>query len=163
MTPWPSDPPFGGEPPYEGLADQYIDYLTTSTIPFIENRFSLKPCMRIIAGYSLAGLFALYCPYRTDMFSRVVCASGSLWYDNAVNFFTEKEPIRKPDKEYISLGNLESKTHNSIISKVGENTRTIVETLRSKGHCVYFELNSGGHFRDIFERTAKGIIWALKD
>lgn len=33
-----------------------------------------------IAGYSLAGLFALYALYKTDVFTRVASMSGSLWF-----------------------------------------------------------------------------------
>ena len=39
-----------------------------------------------IAGDSMAGLFAVYALYRTQVFSRVASASGSLWYPGLLEY-----------------------------------------------------------------------------
>ncbi|MDY2610537.1 MAG: alpha/beta hydrolase-fold protein [Oscillospiraceae bacterium] len=54
--------------------------LTEKLIPAAEKEINEVPRWRGIAGYSLAGLFALYAIYQTDLFSRVGSMSGSLGF-----------------------------------------------------------------------------------
>lgn len=63
--------------PFTGGADNYLRLLTEEIIPAAEKEINGVPCWRGIAGYSLAGLFALYGIYQTDLFSRVGSMSGS--------------------------------------------------------------------------------------
>ena len=63
-----------------GGADEYISQLTGKIMPEILSKLPGTPEFTAIAGYSLAGLFALYAAYRTDVFSRVASVSGSLWF-----------------------------------------------------------------------------------
>ena len=48
--------------------------------PWATERIHGKASFIGIAGYSLAGLFALYALYKTDAFTRVASMSGSLWF-----------------------------------------------------------------------------------
>ena len=76
MVPWDSPPAFKNAEPCTGGADDYLRLLTKEIIPTAEKELAGVPSWRGIAGYSLAGLFALYAIYRTDVFSRVGCMSG---------------------------------------------------------------------------------------
>lgn len=78
MVPWDSPPAFKNAEPCVGGADEYLRLLTEEIIPKAEEEITGAPPWRGIVGYSLAGLFALYTIYRTDLFSRVGSMSGSL-------------------------------------------------------------------------------------
>ena len=90
MVPWDSPPAFKNADPCTGGADDYLRLLTEEIIPAAEKEIDEVPCWRGIAGYSLAGLFALYAIYQTDLFSRVGSMSGSLWLsrNKGVHFFS---------------------------------------------------------------------------
>ena len=76
MVPWDSPPAFKNADPCTGGADDYLRILTEEIIPTAEKKITGVPCWRGIAGYSLAGLFALYSIYQTDLFSRVIRVIG---------------------------------------------------------------------------------------
>lgn len=80
MVPWDSPPAFQRAQPCTGGADDYLRLLTSTILPAAERLLAGTPRWRGIAGYSLAGLFAVYAIYQTDMFSRVGSMSGSLWF-----------------------------------------------------------------------------------
>ena len=84
MSPWPADPVFGREP-FGGGADAYLSDLTGAILPGIRAEIG-DPSETIVAGYSMAGLFALYSIFRTDEFSAAASASGSLWYPGMAEF-----------------------------------------------------------------------------
>ena len=75
MAPWDSPAAFKKGEPFTGGADDYLRLLVEEIIPRAEKELPGPPAWRGIAGYSLAGLFALYAIYRTDVFSRVGCMS----------------------------------------------------------------------------------------
>ena len=114
-----------------------------------------------IAGYSLAGLFALYAIYQTDVFSRVATMSGSLWFPGFKEYIFSREPKRRPDCIYFSLGGREAKTRNPVLKTVQENTEEIQAFYQSKGINTVFHLNPGNHFVQGAERTVAGIRWLL--
>ncbi|MFR4665538.1 MAG: alpha/beta hydrolase-fold protein [Subdoligranulum sp.] len=80
MVPWDIPPIFKNGASYTSGADEYLRLLINQIIPKAESLLQGTPAWRGIAGYSLAGLFALYSIYQTDAFSRVASVSGSLWF-----------------------------------------------------------------------------------
>ena len=161
MVPWDSPPVFRNAESCTGGADDYLRHLTTEIIPTAEKELAGVPSWRGIAGYSLAGLFALYAIYRTDMFSRVGCMSGSLWFPGFKEYIFSHEPKRRPDCIYFSLGDKEAKTRNPVLKTVQENTEEIRAFYQSKGIDTEFQLNAGNHFAHGIEWTAAGIQWLL--
>ena len=127
LTPWPIPPIMKGAAPCAGQADAYIDLLTGRMLPQILAGLPATPAYLALAGYSLAGLFALYAMYRTDRFARVASASGSLWYPDFAEFVKNHAPARRPDALYLSLGDREGKTRNPLMRPVEENTRMLAE------------------------------------
>lgn len=158
MSPWPYD---DGRNAFAGGADAFLEELTGDIVPRAEGMMSMHPSRRFIAGYSLAGLFAIYSLYRTDMFSGAVSASGSLWYPGFAEFAEKNDPVRMPDRIYLSLGDRESKTRNPVMATVGQRTEELCGLYASKGIGTVFESNPGNHFRDPELRTAKGMAWIL--
>ena len=116
---------------------------------------------RGIAGYSLAGLFALWSTWQTDAFLRVASASGSLWYEGWLGFAQGQEPAAWPERAYLSLGSKEHKTPNRLMRNVRTATEQTRDLLCSHGVECTFELNPGNHFQDPDLRMARGIRWIL--
>ena len=161
MAPWDSPAAFKNGEPFTGGADDYLRLLVEEIIPRAEKDLASPPAWRGIAGYSLAGLFALYAIYRTDVFSRVGCMSGSLWFPGFKEYIFSHEPKRQPDCIYFSLGDKEAKTRNPVLKTVQENTEEIRAFYQSKGIDTVFQLNPGNHFVQGIERTVAGIQWLL--
>ena len=161
MVPWDSPSAFKNAKPCTGGADDYLRLPTEEIIPTAERKIAGVPRWRGIAGYSLAGLFALYAIYQTDVFSRVGCMSGSLWFPGFKEYIFSHEPKRRPDCIYFSLGDKEAKTRNPVLKTVQENTEEIRAFYQSKGIDTEFQLNAGNHFAHGIEWTAAGIQWLL--
>ena len=155
MAPWDRPAAFKNGEPFIGGADDYLRLLVEEIMPRAEKELSGPPAWRGIAGYSLAGLFALYAIYRTDVFSRVGCMSGSLWFPGFKEYVFSHEPKRR-------LGDKEAKTRNSVLKTVQENTEEIQAFYQSKGIDTVFQLNPGNHFVQGIERTIAGIQWLLR-
>ena len=161
MVPWDSPPAFKNAEPCTGGADDYLQLITEEIIPTAEKEINGVPRWRGIAGYSLAGLFALYAIYQTDLFSRVGSMSGSLWFPGMKEYIFSHEPKRWPDCMYFSLGDKESKTRNQVLRNVRQNTEEIHAFYRGKGIDTAFQLNPGNHYNQAVERTVDGLCWLL--
>lgn len=161
MAPWDSPAAFRKGEPFTGGADDYLRLLAEEILPKAEAGLPTPPAWRGIAGYSLAGLFALYAIYQTDLFSRVGCISGSLWFPDFKEYAFSHEPKRRPDCIYFSLGDKEARTRNPVLKPVRENTEEIRAFYQDHGIDTVFQLNPGNHFVQAVERTAAGIQWLL--
>ncbi len=161
MAPWAIPPISKGDDPCTGGADQYLQLLTEEIIPKAEKLARAETLWRGLAGYSLAGLFALYALYRTDVFSRVASVSGSLWFPGFPDYVFSHGMKRVPDRLYLSLGDREYKTRNPYLKSVQTNTEAISAFYRQRGIDLAFQLNPGNHFQNAVRRTAAGIAWTL--
>lgn len=161
MVPWDSPPAFKNAEPCTGGADDYLRFLTEEIIPTAESELPGPPRWRGIAGYSLAGLFALYAICQTDLFSRVGSMSGSLWFPGMKEYIFSHKPKPQPDCIYFSLGDKESKTRTPILRGVRQNTEEIQAFYQDKGIDTVFKLNPGNHYDHVAERTAAGIAWMV--
>ncbi len=112
-----------------------------------------------IGGYSLAGLFALWAAYQTDVFSGIAAASPSMWFPGFIEYM-EKSDI-KAGTVYLSLGDREEKTRNPVMATVGDRMRRAYDLLDSRGLCCILEWNEGNHFKDPDLRMAKAFSWLL--
>lgn len=159
LSPWPAPRAFRGGKDFVGDSDVYCKELTKQIIPSVEAFIGITPKYRAIAGYSMAGLFAIYSLYRTDIFQLVACVSGSLWYDGFLEFMRENRPICLPERVYFSLGDLESRTKNQRLAKVDACTQEAEMLFKNMGVRTIYEINSGNHFSEVLERIAKGLRW----
>lgn len=165
MTPWEASNINKKEPNFKGKANNYLDELINDIIPKVKkhlDNLNIKIKEYIIAGYSLAGLFALYSAYKIDIFSKIVSASGSFWYPNFLTFVRENNISKSITKIYLSLGNKESKTKNETLKSVEENTKEIEKIYKNKNINTIYEENEGNHFKDASLRISKGIKWVLE-
>lgn len=120
-----SSPVFKNADTYTGGADDYLRLLTLEIIPTAEKGITGVPRWRVIAGYSLAGLFALYAIYQTNLASRVGNMSGSLRFPGIKEYIFSYEPKRRSDSMYFSLENKERKTKNLVLKSIRQNTDEI--------------------------------------
>lgn len=162
MTPWYCPPLSKNDTPCTGGADEYLALLLTVILPKAKELIDGTPSFIGIAGYSLAGLFALYASYQCDTFDRVASMSGSLWFPDFKEYALRHEMHKRPSKLYLSLGDREAHTRNSVLMTVQRNTEELVEHYRSLGLDVTWELNPGNHFKDAALRSAKGIKTILE-
>ena len=162
MSPWDCPPLFKNAAPCSGGADEYLSLLTRKILPAVEQDLGGVPCWRAIAGYSLAGLFALYAIYRTDLFQRVASMSGSLWFPGIREYLFAHRPKQPPDCLYLSLGDRESHTRHPFFRQVEENTREIYEHFQNSGIKTEFTLNPGNHNDHPIDRTVDGLLWLLR-
>ena len=142
-------------------AATFLHELTHKIIPTIEAPFAAPPRLRAIAGYSLAGLFALWACCKTDLFSRAASVSGSLWFPGFAEYLDEDLPQGALDVAYLSLGKKEHKTPNRMMREVLADTKRCEQTLQDRGAKTLFERNPGNHFSEPALRSAKGIAWML--
>ena len=80
MTLWSCQPLSKRGPAATGGADAYLETLASEIVPAAREKIRGSAPYVGIAGYSLAGLFALYAMYRCDCFAWVASMSGSLWF-----------------------------------------------------------------------------------
>ena len=113
-----------------------------------------------IGGYSLAGLFALWAASKTDVFKGVAAASPSVWFPGFSDYIRNNQI--KCDSVYLSLGNKEEKTRNSVMAAVGNKIREIYNCLQEQKKNCILEWNEGNHFVDADIRTAKAFCRVLK-
>ena len=162
MCPWNSPALINTEKDFIGGADEYLSLLEKEIIPKAVEILGEEPNCYALAGYSLAGLFALYAGYRSTLFSRIASVSGSLWYPGFVSFAKEKKMLSKAERLYFSLGTEEAKTKHAVLSTIERKTRELVEYYQSSGYCVNFEQNPGNHFCEVEQRIEKGIRWIME-
>ncbi len=161
MAPWDCPAVFKNAQPFVGGAGNYLRLLTEKIVPEAEKELPTPPRWRGIAGYSLAGLFAVYALYQTDVFSRAASMSGSLWFPRMKEYVFSHEWKQPPDCVYFSLGDKESRTRNPVLKSVRQDTEEIEALYQSRGIDTVFRLNPGNHYHCAAERTAAGIAWIL--
>ena len=128
LSPWGCDGTVRDAEPFGGQASGFLDELLNWIIPEAESSLPQPPTWRGIAGYSLAGLFALWSLWQTDAFSRAASASGSLWFPDFVDRASTAPFAGNPQAVYLSLGKKETKSPNRMMRHVLDDTRAM-ETL----------------------------------
>ena len=151
LSPWKAPAVFGKEAFGTGAAD---------TLGAVLKLCADREKIHIIGGYSLAGLFALWAVYQTDVFAAAAAASPSVWFPGFVEYMKERRP--RAGSVYLSLGDKEEKTRNPVMAAVGSRIREAHELLKGQGIDTVLEWNPGNHFREADIRTAKAFAWAMK-
>lgn len=160
LSPWAAGNLFKYSEMFTGGADAYLQFLTQQVLPQAEAGLN-GILWRGLAGYSLAGLFTVYALYKTDLFSRAASMSGSLWYPGFKDFALQNTLCKTPQYLYLSLGDKEARAHNQYLKTVQQCTEELAAHYRSLDINTFYELNPGGHYRNIISRIAAGIKWLL--
>ena len=156
LTPWAAPPVFGKIPFGDG-AEKTLEFIINQLLPEVQGNNTHL----ILGGYSLAGLFALWAGYNTDLFEGIAAASPSVWYPQWIDYASENKPLAK--SVCLSLGDKEEKTKNSVMAQVGNAIRKQHELLTEQKVNTLLEWNAGNHFVDSDKRIAKGFSWAINN
>ena len=156
LTPWAAPPVFGKTPFGDG-AEMTLELIKNQLLPEVQENI---PHL-ILGGYSLAGLFALWAGYQTDLFEGIAAASPSVWYPQWIDYASENKPLAK--SVYLSLGDKEEKAKNPVMAQVGNAIRKQHELLTKQEVNTILEWNAGNHFVDSDKRMAKGFAWAINN
>lgn len=152
LSPWPAPAVFGNEDFGDGAAA-----LLREILPLCADEGKRY----FIGGYSMAGLFALWSAFQTEVFSGAAAASPSMWFPGLMEYL--RGNACGCGAVYLSLGNREEKTANPVMRTVGDRIREGYELLRVRGVRCTLEWNSGGHFKEPDLRTAKAFAWVLEN
>ena len=162
LSPWPVETVVSKDDNFSGGAGLWLPVLTDEVVPQVERLLDAPPTCRLLAGYSMAGLFAVWTAYQTDLFTRILSASGSMWYPGWLEYAREQELAGELAGAYFSVGDKESTSRNAVLQTVGERTRAMADLMASRGIPSKFELNPGNHFKNPPLRVAKGLKWLLQ-
>ncbi len=161
LSPWPVETVVSRDDNFAGEADQWLSLLTGEVVPQVERLLDAPPAWRMLAGYSLAGLFAVWTAFHSDLFTRILSASGSMWYPGWLEYAAEHQLVADVQGIYLSVGDKESTSRNAVLQTVGERTQAVAALMGERGIPSKFELNPGNHFKNPPLRVAKGIHWLL--
>lgn len=162
LTPWKCPGIFADDAPFAGHSERQLEALS-EIAQKTEEQLGARPIHRCIAGYSLAGLFATWVPFQTDLFDAVASASGSMWYPGFAEYVEAGTFDRPPLCAYFSLGSKESRTPSRLLRGVADGTQRVVDAFRMKGVKTVFESNPGNHFKEPDVRMAKAICWVVSN
>lgn len=162
LSPWPAKAVFKGSEDFGGGGDATLRDLGIRILPRVREALGAPTAPVYLAGYSLAGLLAVYGLYRLPGLAGAVCCSGSLWFPGFLEYAADHDPAGQPERVYLSLGDREKRSRNPVLSRVEENTLRFRDLLTVRGiPCAYFP-EPGNHFQDPEGRLARGIAWCLR-
>jgi len=162
LSPWPVETVVSRDDRFTGEARQLLDVLCSEMVPQVERLLEVPPQWRCLAGYSMAGLFAMWTAFHSDVFTRILSASGSMWYPGWLEYVHGHELAAPLQGAYLSVGDKESTSRNAVLQTVGERTRQVATLLAERGTVTTFQLNPGNHFKNPPLRVARGIKWLLE-
>ena len=159
LSPWEAQPVFGKQAFGSG-AGETLTFIETELIPAMYRLFEIESgTKKIIGGYSLAGLFALFAAYESSIFEGCAAVSPSVWFEGW-DRYAEGHTFGARFA-YLSLGNREEKTRNRQMALVGERIRVQAELLKKSGVQNILEWNEGNHFQKAGIRTGRGFEWLI--
>ena len=158
LSPWKHPSLRHGEREFGGNAYAFLKEFTYIVLPMALGEANLRPTSIAAAGYSLAGMFALYAGSRANRFDALLSVSGSLWFDGFVEFVEEMGVSKKTRYVYLSLGEREPISKNQRLSTVGAKTEELRDYYLSQGIKTDFVWNEGGHFDNETQRIGAAIL-----
>ncbi len=159
LTPWEVKANMKGRI-FQGQAAVLLHSLETNVVLKIKEH--VKDAKIYIAGYSLAGLFALWSLYESNVFDGAACCSGSLWYPGWKEFATQHN-LKNTCSIYLSLGKKEKNTKHPMMRNVEDNMKLQYERLKQDSctEMLQMDWHEGGHFNNTEERIEMGIRWLV--
>ena len=111
LTPW-TVPAVFGKIPFGDGAIATLSFIKDILIPQMEQKqlFDKDKMKCVLGGYSLAGFFALWSAYQTELFDGIAAVSPSVWYPQWMEYAEINKPLAT--SVYLSLGDKEEKTKN---------------------------------------------------
>jgi hypothetical protein len=133
LTPIASDSSKSEIGPGTGGADDYLAFLETRLMPFVEKTYRADAARRTLAGHSFGGLFATWVLFnKPRLFENYIISSPSLWLNRKRMLEAEKYYADGHDdlkaNVYFGTGALEKQSWPDLVADQIE----LVEKLRSR-------------------------------
>lgn len=161
LTPW-SAPAVFGKTPFGDGARATLLFITEQLLPNLTTRGACEEnAGLLLGGYSLAGLFALWAAYQTNIFGGIAAASPSVWFPQWIGYVAGKRPLAP--SVYLSLGDKEERAKHPVMAQVGSAIRQQHALLVEQEVHTILEWNAGNHFANSERRMAKGFAWLLNN
>lgn len=112
-----------------GGASNFLSFIITELIPFIESNYRVSKSDRALGGYSYGGLFTLFTLFQhPEIFKRYFAGSPSIEWDSGIIFQFEEEYSKLNNdlnaKIFLSAGSLENKSTIDDLNKMISNLRS---------------------------------------
>lgn len=156
MTPWPATG-LKKKEWFGGKSDMFLKTMKDDYMPFIEKLLGMNSPSRYLMGVSLSGLFVIWAAFMSDLFAGVASISGSLWYDDLVEWVERRRPSASIEKVYMSLGKQEKLTRNQRLSQVEDCTKKIAAHIQKSEVDLLFDMDGGNHFSPMTPRFMKAL------
>ena len=153
LSPW-SAPAIFGKHDFAGNAAKFLAELE-GFWKWFKDEYNIESNQMYLCGYSLAGLFALWASSQTNLFTKIVAVSPSVWYFNFVEYM-QQNPIQTREV-YMSLGDKEANAKNKVMATVKDCFEAVIQILQKQNIPLTYEYNPGNHFQDVELRMKKGI------
>ncbi|MEM7162903.1 MAG: alpha/beta hydrolase-fold protein [Bacteroidota bacterium] len=126
--------------------DEFLQFIKSELIPYMENNYSADPENRGLMGFSAGGLFTTWAfKEEPSLFQKLAIISPSLWYDEAYLFEDEAllNAIKNADdlKVLITCGSLEG---NTMVSHTDRLFELVQENKNIQSAKVIFEGETHG-------------------
>jgi hypothetical protein len=113
-----------------GNGPNFLKFLKTELIPFIETNYRADPARRVLQGSSYGGLFTMYALFADPgLFSSYLAASPAVPYDNGYVLKQEAEFARThkelPVRLFLAVGGAEG---------LANPVKEFMQTLQSRGY-----------------------------
>jgi len=151
--------------PTSGKVKVFLKFLETELFPYIETNYKTHP-YRIIAGWSLGGLFTVYTFFeKPELFSAYLAISPSLWWDKdmylgrADSYLTRGQVSPKPFT--VTLGALEG-------GDMGRTVRNglvplMEDKLGADKSYEFIEISGEGHSYVPYKALYEGLLSLYRD
>lgn len=160
LSPWEAPAVFGNEGFGSGAA-KTLSFMEKTLVPtLIKNKHIGPQDPLVLGGYSLAGLFALWCSYRTHVFKAIAAVSPSVWFPGWIGY--AKENRTNAEHVYLSLGDKENRTKNATMATVADCIREQKRLLDADEIDNILQWNSGNHFAEPDLRCARAFSWCIR-
>ena len=160
LTPFAGDGIFRKGRPFGGHLFRFENEFEEEIFPLIEQELPSKIENRILAGYSLAGLFAFDMGMKSKRFNHLVCCSGSFWFPGYLESLKEIVLPEQIHSLYFSIGEEEGNTKNPYLAKSVSSIHEVYEKVKNQVP-TQFVLEKGNHFNDPDGRLMRGLEWAI--
>ena len=145
-----------------GYGDQYLDFVTRTLKPIIDEQFRTDTSRAAtgILGSSMGGLISLHAFFfRSDVFGFAGSMSPALWFAEHEIFRTLQDAPMNPGRLYLDIGTGEGEAHVA-------DARRMHELLFSKGYrpgetLMYVEDDGAGHSEEAWARRVRTALYYL--
>ncbi|GAB5559798.1 MAG: hypothetical protein SynsKO_14450 [Synoicihabitans sp.] len=148
----------------------FAEFVVDELLPWLEAKFAMSAVQRrTLVGLSYTGLAAAYIALRKPgLFGRVICQSGSFWWNDCWLPKQAKSMPNNLTQFYLDVGTKETKTNvqhrADVLQQVSqiEGVRRMRDSLQSSGmNVTYVEFDGGYDFCEWRLTLPKALRWAL--